>query len=202
VSGLTAKLGGGQMFKIVVSDPKTKKAYQVKKELPILAGKKIGEKFDGSVLGLNGFTLEITGGSDNDGFPMRKDLDGTMRRKALLTKGTGFRGYKIKKKRGKKIKVRIKGMRRRKYIRGNTISNNIAQVNCKILEGKGDIAKLLGIEKKEETGEKKVEQKPVEKPKEVKEEKPKEEVKKEKSKPKEVKEKVKEPEPEEKKEGD
>ncbi len=200
------------MFKIVVSEPKTKKAYQIEKELPILAGKKIGEKFDGSVLGLNGFTLEITGGSDKEGFPMRKDLDGTMRRKALLTKGTGFRGYKIKKKRGKKIKVRIKGMRRRKYIRGNTISNNIAQINCKILEGKGDIAKLLGIEKKEGTEEKrevkeeKVEEKPKEKtseePKEVKKEKPKEEIKEEKPEPKEVKEEVKEKEPEKKKEGD
>ncbi|MFQ6020529.1 MAG: S6e family ribosomal protein [Candidatus Aenigmatarchaeota archaeon] len=170
------------MFKIVISDPKTRKAYQIEKELPILIGMKIGDTFDGSPLGLTGFKLEITGGSDKDGVPMRKDLEGTMRRKALLTKGTGFRGYKIKKKRGKKIKVKIKGMRKRKYIRGNTISNDIAQVNVKIIEGEGNIPAMLGIKgeekkeevkeekPKEEVKEKKVEEKKIEKPKEEKKE--------------------------------
>ena len=136
-------------FKIVISEPKSKKAWQIEKEAPSLIGKKIGEKFDGSAIGLSGFTLQITGGSDKDGFPMRQDLEGVLRKKALLTKGVGFSGTK----KIRKVKYKVKGMRKRKYIRGNTISDSIIQINCKILEGEGDIPLILGIppkEKKEE----------------------------------------------------
>lgn len=133
-------------FRIVISEPKSRKAWQVEKDAPSLIGKKIGEKFDGSSIGLSGFTLQITGGSDKDGFPMRPDLEGVVRKKALLTKGIGFRGFKkIKKK-----KYKVKGMRKRKYIRGNIISENIVQVNCKVLEGEGNIPMILGIKPKEE----------------------------------------------------
>jgi small subunit ribosomal protein S6e len=155
-------------FKIVISEPKVRRAWQIEKDVPSLIGKKIGDKVDGSLIGLAGFTLQITGGSDKDGFPMRSDLDGVVRKKALLTKGVGFRG--IKKIR--KVKYKVEGMRKRKYIRGNTISDSIVQINFKILEGEGDIPKILGIPPKE----KKEEPKPEEKPKE---EKPKEEPKKE-----------------------
>ena len=100
------------------------------------------------MIGLSGFTLEVTGGSDKEGFPMRKDLDGTARKKVLITKSTGFKGLKIVKRKGKKNK-KVKGLRRRKYVRGNTISENIIQVNAKIIEGEGDIAMMLGIKKEE-----------------------------------------------------
>lgn len=166
-------------MKIVISEPKTKKAYQVEKDAPGLIGVKIGDKFDGGIVGLSGFTLELTGGSDKAGFPMRADLDGTARRKALLTKGVGFKGTKkIKKK-----TFKVKGLRRRKYIRGNKISDEIAQVNCKVVEGEGDIAMMLGLKKEEPAAEgeapateekatetpkeePKAEEKPVEQPKE------------------------------------
>jgi small subunit ribosomal protein S6e len=134
------------MFKICINEPKTKKSWQTEKDIPSLIGLKIGDNFDGSLIGLSGFTLQITGGSDKDGFPMRSDLTGTARKKALLTKGPGFRPT-------------VKGLRRRKYIRGNTISTDIIQVNCKVIEGEGDIPTILGIqpkqkeEKKEKKGE-------------------------------------------------
>ena len=173
-------------FKIVISEPKSKKAWQIEKEAPLLVGKKIGENFDGSLIGLSGFTLQLTGGSDKDGFPMRPDLPGSQRKKALLTKGIGFRGRKkIKKK-----VFKVKGMRKRKYIRGNIISDEIMQVNCKVVEGEGDIPKILQIQPKKKEGEE-----PAETPKE---EAPKEETKpKEEKKPEPKKE---EPEPEVKKE--
>jgi small subunit ribosomal protein S6e len=123
-------------FKICINEPKTKKSWQVEKDIPSLIGLKIGDKFDGSLMGLSGFTLQITGGSDKDGFPMRYDLAGIARKKALLTSGPGFRPT-------------VKGLRRRKYIRGNTISADIVQVNCKVIEGEGDIALMLGIQPKE-----------------------------------------------------
>lgn len=125
------------MFKICISEPKTKKAYQIEKDAPSLIGLKIGDKFDGSIIGLSGFTLEITGGSDKDGFPMRYDLQGSVRKKVLLSIGPGFNPIK-------------RGMRKRKYVRGNTITDSIVQVNCKVIEGEGDIAMILGIQPKEE----------------------------------------------------
>ena len=61
-------------MKIVISDPKTRKAYQIEKDLPVLFGKKIGEQIEGDSMGLAGFKIEITGGSDKEGFPMRKEV--------------------------------------------------------------------------------------------------------------------------------
>jgi small subunit ribosomal protein S6e len=144
-------------FKIVISEPKTKKAWQKDIEAPSLIGKKIGEKVEGSLIGLSGFNLEITGGSDKEGFPMRVDLEGISRKKVLLTKGVGFRGTK----KIRKVKYKVEGMKKRKYIRGNTVSESIVQVNLKVLEGEGDIPTILGIPPKEaKPEEKKAEAKP------------------------------------------
>ncbi len=166
-------------FKIVVSDPGTRKSYS--KELPqeasMLFGKKIGETFEGNSLGLPGFKLEITGGSDKDGFPMRKDMEGTARKKILLSSPPGYHPQR-------------EGERKRKGIRGNTISADIVQVNLKVLEhGKQRMDELFGKkaeekkEKAEDKKEHKVETKDKEeKPKteEKKEEKPEEQAKTEK----------------------
>lgn len=164
-------------FKIVISDPKSRKAFQ--KELDQstsgIKGKKIGDKISGDMLGLQGYELEITGGSDNDGFPMRKDVDGAARKKVLLSSTPGFHS-------------KVSGQRKRKSVRGNTISADISQVNTKVIKfGSQPIEKLLGAkeEKKPAEGE---EAKPAEtekpapaeeKPKveEKTEEKPKEEAK-------------------------
>ena len=85
-----------------------------------LLGKSIGETLDGQVLGLQGMKLEITGGSDKDGFPMRRDVHGGVRSEVLLGKGVGFNATR-------------KGERRRKLVRGNTITEDVAQVNLKAL---------------------------------------------------------------------
>ena len=158
-------------FKIVIADPKSKKAWQVEKDVPSFFGKKIGDKIEGSLIGMSGFTLEVTGGSDKEGFPMRNDLEGTARKKVLLTKGVGFRG--IKKIR--KVKYKVEGLKRRKYIRGNTISENIMQVNLKVVEGEGDIPLMLGIAPKEEPKEEATAEAPKEEKTEEKQEAPKEE---------------------------
>ena len=65
------------------------------------------------LLNFSGVEFGITGGSDSDGFPMRKDLPGTQKRKLLLTKGVGFKG----KLRGK----RFGGLRVKKTVAGNTV---------------------------------------------------------------------------------
>jgi len=131
-------------FKVVISDPKTGRAYQVELSDPqanVFIGKKIGERVDGDAIGLPGYVLEITGGSDKDGFPMRRDLPGPGRRKILLSGSPGFHPTR-------------KGMRKRKTVVGNTISPNIVQINTKIVErGRKKIEELFGLEKEEESKE-------------------------------------------------
>ncbi len=114
-------------MKLVVADPETGKTYQKeldKNQEKVLYGVKIGDKIKGDSFGLVGYELVITGGSDKDGFPMRADLHGTSRKRVLLSKGPGFHPKR-------------KGERRRKTVRGNTIAEDIAQVNAKIIK-KGD----------------------------------------------------------------
>ncbi|MCX8179523.1 MAG: 30S ribosomal protein S6e [Candidatus Aenigmarchaeota archaeon] len=111
-------------FKIVVSDPKTRKSYQFatsQEKAHSIIGKKIGDKFDGSVLGLPGYELEIRGGTDKDGFPMVASVHGTVRKKVLLSKPPGF-------------KPKLKGQRKRKTVRGNVISTDIVQINVKVVK--------------------------------------------------------------------
>ena len=133
-------------FRLVIGEPKTRKAYQIERDVPSLIGLKIGDTFDGSSVGLAGFTLQITGGSDKEGFPMRAEVPGPGRKKILLSGGPGFKPWR-------------KGMRKRKYVRGNTISDSIMQVNCKIVSGEGDVALMLGIQPKEKKEEAKEEKK-------------------------------------------
>lgn len=138
-------------FKLVINDPKSGKSYQVERnweECSFLLGKPIGFKFAGDLIGLPGYELQVTGGTDKDGFPMRSDLPGTGRRRILVSKETGFHE---KKRVRKKIK-KIKGLRLRKTFRGNVIATDIAQLNCKVIrEGPQSLEELLG--KKEATPE-------------------------------------------------
>lgn len=109
-------------MKIVVSEPSTRKAYQIEIDSgksSALLGKKISEEFNGDLIGLNGYTLKITGGSDNGGFPMRPEIPGMARRALLLKNSPGFH-------------PKIKGQHKRKLVCGNTISQTIVQVNVKV----------------------------------------------------------------------
>jgi len=87
----------------------------------VLKGKRLGDKLKGEDLGLAGYELEITGGSDHAGFPMRKDVDSAGRKRILAIRGVGL------KKLGK-------GIRQRKTVCGNTIHQKIAQINLKVLK--------------------------------------------------------------------
>jgi small subunit ribosomal protein S6e len=111
-------------FKIVISDPKTGKSYQREVKEPDsrkLFGQKIGDHVKGEIFGLTGYEFEITGGSDYCGFPMRRDVIGTARKKILSIKGTGVQGLDS-------------GERVRKTVAGNTVFENTSQVNLKVLK--------------------------------------------------------------------
>jgi len=109
-------------FKVVIADPKTGKSYKLEAREPdsrMLIGLKIGDKFRGELVGLAGYELQITGGTDRDGFPMRPDISGSGRSRVLLATGPGFSPRKL-------------GDRRRKMVRGSRISEAILQLNTKI----------------------------------------------------------------------
>ncbi|HDD46128.1 MAG TPA: 30S ribosomal protein S6e [Candidatus Aenigmarchaeota archaeon] len=154
------------VFKVVVSDPKTRKSYQreVDEAKSGLIGKKIGDRVKGDFLGLYGYELEITGGSDRDGFPMRRDVEGSGRKKVLLSSPPGFHPKR-------------KGERKKKTVRGNTISDQIVQINTKVVKyGSKGIEELFGIKvEKEEKKEEKAEEKEKAKIEESKEKASKEE---------------------------
>ena len=116
-------------FKVVVSDPTTRKSKQVEvkgEEAQRLIGLKIGDVFDGEIVGLPGKKLKITGGSDRSGFPMRPDLPGGAKRRILISQPPGFH-------------PREKGERRRKTVRGNTITEEIVQINAVIVESEQEV---------------------------------------------------------------
>ena len=128
-------------FRVVISDSKTGKAYQVELKDPganRFLGHHIGDKVDGDVLGLPGYSVLITGGSDREGFPMRADLPGSRRRMLLLAGGTGYHPS-------------AQGKKRRKSVHGRDISADVGQINVKVVEqGARPIEELLGTSTKEE----------------------------------------------------
>lgn len=111
-------------FKLIVSDPETGKSQVAEVEgakAHSLIGRKLGETVDGSIAELSGHKLKITGGSDKDGVPIRVDVQGGATVDAILSGGVGFHSHE-------------KGSRRRKLVRGNTITDEIVQINMKIVE--------------------------------------------------------------------
>ena len=124
-------------FKIIVNDIKTGKSYQKAITSDAFLGKKLGDKVEGNLFGLKDYELKITGGSDKAGFPMRKNLDIAGRKKILSGNSTG-------------IKVKEKGIRIRKTVRGAIISDQTAQINLRVEKyGSDTIENLLGIKKEE-----------------------------------------------------
>ena len=111
-------------FKIVVSDKEL--SYQLEvDDAKQLNGLKIGEEFDGQIVGLDGYTLKITGGSDKK------------RIKSLLTGGVGY-------------KPKGDGVKRRKTVRGNTISEDIVLINTIVTKaGSKSISDILNPEEEE-----------------------------------------------------
>ena len=126
-------------FKAVINDVKGNKSHQVTvsgHHANSLIGKKVGDVVDGIFVGLPGYKLAITGGSDKDGLPMRKDLPGVRRKNILLSDGAGYHAPSD-------------GTRRRKLMRGNTIAPDVSQINLKVThQGSKPIEDLLVKEEK------------------------------------------------------
>ncbi|MFQ5831284.1 MAG: 30S ribosomal protein S6e [Candidatus Thorarchaeota archaeon] len=115
-------------FKLAISDPEEGKAIQYELDdakTNALVGKRVGEIVEGDMLGLPGYKLKITGGSDKSGFPIRPDVHGSGKKRFLIRGPPGFRPAK-------------KGMAKRKTVRGSELSLDISQVNMRV-EEKGSV---------------------------------------------------------------
>ena len=135
-------------FKLIVSDPATGKSTASEIEgarAQALIGRSLGETIDGSPLGIAQSALRITGGCDKNGIPMRPDVHGGVKKYIVLSVGPGFKPTRH-------------GERRRKLIRGRTITDETFQINFTLSKG--------GVpEKKEAPAQPKpVAEKPVPKP--------------------------------------
>lgn len=111
-------------FKAVLSNPKdgtSKLLALTADQSSALLGLKIGETLEGERIGAAGMKVKITGGSDKSGFPMRPDLQGGVKRRILVSSGPGF-------------KPSEQGERVKRMMRGNTITDDIVQVNLRIVE--------------------------------------------------------------------
>ena len=118
-------------MKVVVSDQKTAKAYMASPEQALFVGKKMGEIIKLDEIGLTGYEGKITGGSDKDGFPMNQSIVGPARRRILTSDAAGFKASK-------------KGERKRVSVRGNTVSNEISQLNVVVTKvGSVDLSVVL-----------------------------------------------------------
>ncbi|MDI6702847.1 30S ribosomal protein S6e [Methanothermobacter wolfeii] len=122
-------------FKIVISDKEKSVQMEVDpSESRGLVGLRIGDEFEGSIIGLEGYKLKITGGSDKNGFPMKRTIPGARRVRSLVSGGVGYKPAR-------------KGERRRKTFRGNTVSDDIVQINTVVIEkGEKPLEELIGAQ--------------------------------------------------------
>jgi small subunit ribosomal protein S6e len=124
-------------YTVAVSDPDDGATYQIEidgQDANRFAGRELGETVDGDAVGLPGHTLELTGGSDDAGRPMRSDVLGSEVTSILTDGGVGFNPDR-------------EGERKRITVRGREVGEATSQINARIDErGDGEVAELLGGE--------------------------------------------------------
>lgn len=111
-------------FKLNVSDSETKKVSIHELDGPKaqpLIGREIGQIVDGTIIGMDKIKLQVTGGSDKDGIPMRSDVHGGAKKYAILSSGVGFNPT-------------TQGERRRKLVRGSVITDQTYQINLRVVK--------------------------------------------------------------------
>ncbi len=115
---------------------KSGKTFKFEAEAPALIDKAIKTLAKGEEISpdLTGYEFEISGASDNAGFTLMEDIEGVGLKKIMLSYGKGM--HKRSKREGKKKvnNFKPKGLRLRKTVRGKLISNQVAQINLKVLK--------------------------------------------------------------------
>ena len=126
-------------FQVAVADPRDGQTYQHEvdgQDANRFLGRELGEEVDGGAVGLDSYTLKLTGGSDETGRPMREDVPGAQIRERLLEGGVGFNPSRD-------------GERKRITVRGRQVSEETAQVNATIVDSDDNVRVALGLEEPE-----------------------------------------------------
>ena len=126
-------------FQVAVADPTDGQTYQHEvdgQDANRFLGREIGEEVEGGAVGLDDYTLKLTGGSDETGRPMREDVPGAQIRERLLEGGVGFNPSRD-------------GERKRITVRGRQVSEETAQVNATIVDSDDNVRVALGLEEPE-----------------------------------------------------
>ena len=127
-------------MKVVYSDPKTGLTAQKdvgNEVLSSLLGRRIGDEVDGSLFGLNGCKLKITGGSDDSGFGMDRSVNGAI--KVQVFRKIANSG-------------KHKGMYKRITVSGNSVGERTVLLNT-VITDYGDSNPNNFFPKKEKEGE-------------------------------------------------
>ena len=109
-------------MKVNVSNPKVGRTVQKEvtaDQVGLLVGRKIGQEIDLGPLGFSGAKGVIRGGSDAQGVPMRPEIQGPVRKKLVISKSIGLRNAEF-------------GQKKKKTVRGNTVSDQTAQINIMV----------------------------------------------------------------------
>ena len=111
-------------FQIVVSDTTghTEQFEVDGQDANRFLNRDLGDEVDGGAVGHDGVTLELTGGSDEAGRPMRADVAGSELKELLLEGGVGYHPSR-------------EGERKRVTVRGRRISEATAQINARMIDG-------------------------------------------------------------------
>ncbi|QLG60781.1 30S ribosomal protein S6e [Halorarum salinum] len=111
-------------FKLVVGDSSgdTRQFDVDGQDANRFLGLDLGEEVDASVVDADGMALELTGGSDTAGRPMREDVPGSDLKELLLDGGVGYKPGRD-------------GERKRVTVRGREVSEETVQINAQLVGG-------------------------------------------------------------------
>ncbi|MDP4012886.1 MAG: S6e family ribosomal protein [Candidatus Nanoarchaeia archaeon] len=136
-----------QEIRLTISDPKSGKSYKKVLTDQVFLNRKIGDTINGNIVGLDGYELKITGGSDDSGFPLRAEIEGAVKKKPIFRgKTTGFHP---KKRKPQHKTLHHYHLSKRKTVRGNTIVEDTAQVNLSVVKsGSQALEAVFGAQEK------------------------------------------------------
>jgi small subunit ribosomal protein S6e len=112
------------MFKLDIGDPKSKRTVHLETAGEAFLGRKIGDKIEGKeipeVKEFDDYEFILTGASTKAGLPALANVETVGLKRVLLTRGKALKAKKPK------------GLRKKRTVHGNTISEDIMQINLKV----------------------------------------------------------------------
>ncbi len=137
-------------IKLDIGDPHSKRTFHLEADILPFLGKKIGTEIKGSSIKenpeLSDYEFKVTGFSHITGIPALSNVPGAGLKRILLTRGKGMKAKKPQ------------GLRLKKTVHSNLITEEISQVNLKVIkQGSKPLMKVFGKEEAPKVEEKKEE---------------------------------------------